>query len=140
MPFEKFGILHAKADGRKELPEPTAEERAFAEQIWYHGSPKAGLERLRPGGRRFFTTSPGIDISLTKTLPHLYGKNISEWKLKGPLKIVKFEELGTKFNRQKKALRNAGYVGYYWTDEKGIGSGVVWDGGDLEKLTETQEG
>ncbi|MBI5470431.1 hypothetical protein HY968_03920 [Candidatus Kaiserbacteria bacterium] len=139
MPFDRMRIFRARAEKKEELPRPSAEERALTEHSWYHGSPKIGLQRLRPGGRRFFTLEDGVHISLTKTMPRLYGKNVSEWKLKGPLKIVALEELGPEFSRQKKALRKVGYVGYYWTDKEGVGSGVVWDGRDLEKVGEIQE-
>ncbi len=117
------------------VPEATEEEKSFMNDVWYHGSPKEGLKELKPNGG-FLGHDDGIHVALGKGLPRLYGKNISQWRLKGPLKIIELEEIG---NIDKNLLRKAGYVGFYWRDEHGVGSGVVWSGKDLEKLDETKE-
>mgnify|MGYP001599376356 CR=1 FL=1 len=135
MSLERPKPFVRNTEKKEVVQEPTAEERAFTERRWYHGSPKAGVKQLRSGGRMWgmFGSGDGIHIALTKELSGLYGENIGEWKLRGPLKIVQLED----FPIDESALRKVGYVGYYWTD-LGIGSGVVWNGRDLEKIDETK--
>ncbi len=132
MSFEKLGFFPSKK--QESLPVPTPEELAFMEKPWYHGSPKQNLETLLPNGGKLFGYDDGVHISLDKELPRSYGNYISEWKLKGPLKIISLNEIGSV---NKKLLKEAGYIGFYWIDIDGTGSGVVWNGNDLEKVDET---
>ena len=131
----KFGtprfLNERKGEEKKEIPPA---ELAFMGRRWYHGSPKVGIKKLRPGAW-LPVDGDGVHISLNRNFSEGYGENISEWKLKGPLKIVSFPELA---DVNKKALRRDGYVGIYMIDEDGVGSGVVWNGRDLEKVTETK--